>query len=141
MNRIQPCYAIVPVKALDAAKSRLSPLLSKHERKQLSIKMLEDVLSALAATRGISETVVVSQDPQVSQIAERFQMPVLSESHSGLNQAVSEATDWCVGNAAKSVLILQRKGGFAKASDFLADVDSRYDAMVTLRRPEEIIRD
>ena len=42
----------VPVKPLDRAKRRLSPVLSPEERARLTMAMLEDVLDAVAAQAG-----------------------------------------------------------------------------------------
>ena len=39
--------ALVPAKALDQAKGRLAELLTEHERRSLSLVMLEDVLRAV----------------------------------------------------------------------------------------------
>lgn len=99
-------FAIVPVKKLDEAKSRLSSLLSDNERREFCLKMLEDVLATVKTTRFIRWTVVVSVDPTVLQAAKRFDVFPLMESQPGLNQAVSEAINWCVQNGAKSTLIL-----------------------------------
>lgn len=98
--------AIIPVKKLDEAKSRLSSLLSNNERREFCLKMLEDVLVTVKTTRCIRWTVVVSVDPTVLQVAKRFDVVTLMERQSGLNQAVSEAINWCVQNGAKSTLIL-----------------------------------
>ena len=99
-------FAIIPVKKLDDAKSRLSSLLSDNERREFCLEMLEDVLVTVKATRCIRWTVVVSVDPTVLQAAKRFGLVPLMESQPGLNQAVSEAINWCVQNGAKSTLIL-----------------------------------
>jgi len=99
-------FAIIPVKKLHEAKTRLSSLLSSNERKELCIKMLEDVLVAVTTTGCIRWTVVVSGDPTVLQLAKRFRVSSLTESQLGLNRAVSEAIDWCVQNGAKSTLVL-----------------------------------
>ncbi len=40
-------YAVVPVKGLGVSKERLSTVLSPQERKELTLAMLEDVLTAL----------------------------------------------------------------------------------------------
>jgi 2-phospho-L-lactate guanylyltransferase len=99
-------FAVIPVKKLDGAKSRLSPLLTSDERKQFCLKMLEDVLRSVKSTRRINQTVVVSRDPAVLQTAKTFDAAFLKERKTGLNQAVSEAIDWCVEKGATSVLIL-----------------------------------
>lgn len=52
--------AVVPMKNLNQAKSRLAPLLDETERRGLVEAMLADVLAALAEARGIAEIFVVS---------------------------------------------------------------------------------
>lgn len=99
-------FVVIPVKKLEEAKSRLSPLLTHEERKQFCIKMLEDVLRAVKSTRCVHRTLVVSMDPAVLRVAKRFDASSLMESLPGLNQAVSEAIDWCIWKGANSALIL-----------------------------------
>jgi 2-phospho-L-lactate guanylyltransferase len=99
-------FVIVPVKKLSEAKSRLSPLLSENERKQFCLEMLEDVLTAIRTTKGIFKTIVMSKDPQILQVAKNFHIFPFKESRSGLNQAISEAINWCISLNAKTTLIL-----------------------------------
>jgi 2-phospho-L-lactate guanylyltransferase len=99
-------FVIIPVKRLDNAKSRLSPFLTNDERKQFCLKMLEDVLRTVKSTRHIHQTVVISSDPAVLQIAETFGVAHLKEGKTGLNEAVSEAIGWCVEKGATSVVVL-----------------------------------
>ena len=99
-------FAVVPVKKLHRAKTRLSSLLSSNERRKLCLKMLKDVLVAVTTARRIRWTVIVSGDPTVLQLAKRFRVSSLTESQPGLNRAVSEAIDWCIQNGAKSTVIL-----------------------------------
>ncbi len=51
-------YAVVPVKRLVASKKRLSSVLSPKDRRKLTLVMLEDVLSAIKASR-IHKVIVV----------------------------------------------------------------------------------
>ncbi len=99
-------FVIIPVKRLDNAKSRLSSLLTDDERKQFCLKMLEDVLRTVKSTKRPHETVVVSKDPMVSEIAKIFDVAYLKERKRGLNKTVSEIVDWCVERGATSVLVL-----------------------------------
>ncbi|RIK98319.1 MAG: 2-phospho-L-lactate guanylyltransferase [Proteobacteria bacterium] len=66
------CRALVPVKPLAKAKQRLAPLLSDGERIELARAMLNDVLAALAATPGIAEIVLVTDDPEAATLAASF---------------------------------------------------------------------
>jgi len=62
-------WAVVPVKALGQAKSRLGPQLSPYVRERLARAMLEDVLDALAQVRGLAGLIVVTVDPLATRIA------------------------------------------------------------------------
>ncbi|MFQ6081112.1 MAG: 2-phospho-L-lactate guanylyltransferase [Candidatus Bathyarchaeia archaeon] len=99
-------FVIIPVKKLDDAKSRLSPLLLNNERKEFCLKMLEDVLTTVKTTRHIDQTVVVSRDAEAFRVAKRFDAAPLMEGQPGLNQAVSEAVSWCIQRGATSTLVL-----------------------------------
>jgi 2-phospho-L-lactate guanylyltransferase len=55
--------AIVPVKGLDGAKTRLSPLLGPAERAALVLRMLGDVLAACEASDAVQHTLVVTPEP------------------------------------------------------------------------------
>jgi len=99
-------FVIIPVKRLDNAKSRLSPLLTDDERKKFCLKMLEDILKTVKSTKRINQTVVVSNDPEVFHVAKNFDATYLKERKNGLNEAVSEAIGWCIGRGATSVLVL-----------------------------------
>ena len=98
-------YAVVPVKSLGASKNRLSSVLSPQERSQLTLAMLEDVLSALQ-TSTVDDTVVVSNDLTVHDVVGKFGAMYLAQKTSGLNSAIEEATEWCVKEGAEAVLVL-----------------------------------
>ena len=61
--------AIVPVKALADAKSRLAAVLSPDARRRLVVQMLGDVLATLAATPAVTRTLVVTPDAEVAAFA------------------------------------------------------------------------
>lgn len=97
---------IVPVKELNGAKSRLSPILADAERKEFCLKMLEDVLGAVKPVEQAHQTVVTSKDSIVLEVAKDFDAISLQEREASLNQAVSEAISWCVRRRARYALIL-----------------------------------
>jgi 2-phospho-L-lactate guanylyltransferase len=85
--------ALVPAKTLGEAKGRLSALLSTEERRRLALAMLEDVVRALTATRGIDGVSVVSPDDQALHLAAELGADPIAESANvrGLNQALKRA--------------------------------------------------
>ena len=83
---------MVPVKGLAAAKTRLSPILSPGERRQLFVLMLEDVLTALSMARGLAGVMMVTGDSEAMQLAARYGAEVLREEHgNGQSTAIAAA--------------------------------------------------
>ncbi len=64
-------WAVVPVKQLARAKQRLSGLLGPEQSRLLCDAMLDDVLAALTAARGLAGILVVSSDPAARALAMR----------------------------------------------------------------------
>jgi 2-phospho-L-lactate guanylyltransferase len=111
-------YAIVPVKALAAAKSRLAPALSHVLRRRLVLAMLEEVLEALAATRGIDRILVVTCDPEIGDLALRKGAAVLREERSsGLNAALALGASQALREGAARTLFIPADLPFASAAE------------------------
>ncbi len=98
-------YAVVPVKKLDVTKRRLSRVLTPQQRRQLTLAMLQDVLTALRASN-VNVVVVIGEDFEVKQMAEKFGATYLSAEGANLNCAIENAQEWCLQNGAASVLAL-----------------------------------
>jgi FO synthase len=90
-RRIAPrTFAVVPVKALAAAKQRLSSALTPPSRTGLVLAMLEDVLATLARVPAVERTVVVTRDAEVRATAERQGATVVAEPEgAGLNASIA----------------------------------------------------
>ncbi len=99
-------WAIVPVKPLETAKSRLAPALRPEERRALCLGMLEHVLDALAATGRIGYRAVVSPDPWVLSLARgRGGLPVQDHGLE-LNDALRLGVAAALTRGAEAVVIL-----------------------------------
>ena len=81
-----PWSAIIPVKGLSDAKSRLMPA-ADPARPDLAIAFLTDVLAAVSSAAAVDEIIVVSNDPEVHRVAEAFQARWVGEERPGLNTA------------------------------------------------------
>jgi 2-phospho-L-lactate/phosphoenolpyruvate guanylyltransferase len=79
--------AIVPVKGLDGAKSRLAPALAPDERAQLVVSMLERVLAACDASTAITRTLLVTPEPELA----RNGVEVLRDAGTGHPDAIAAA--------------------------------------------------
>lgn len=111
-------FVIVPVKELNGAKSRLSPILADEGRREFCLKMLEDVLGAVEPVKQVHQTVVTSRDPTVLQVAKDFDAEPLKERGASLNQAVSEAISWCIRKGARCALVLPADIPLVTPTDF-----------------------
>lgn len=84
---VRGAIAIVPVKPLDSAKSRLASVLAPDERQRLMLAMLSDVLLALRRCDAISRVVVVTDDRDARHRAEAERAEVVPDgpasSHAG----------------------------------------------------------
>lgn len=85
-------WAVVPVKALGEAKTRLAPALPAPARVALARAMLEDVLDALASVRTLAGMVVVTVDPVAEAVAQRHGARVFGDdANAGHTRAVTAA--------------------------------------------------
>lgn len=82
---------VVPVRALEGAKSRLGAVLDAEERRDLVIGMLRRTVTAAREATGVSEVIVVSPDPEVLAVAQAAGARPLRQQSRGLNPAFQEA--------------------------------------------------
>jgi 2-phospho-L-lactate guanylyltransferase len=100
-------WVIVPVKQLDAAKTRLAPALSARQRRLLARGLLDHTLKVLRGLKGIEGILVVSKDRAMLAAARKFGAgTVLEAKCDGLNRALARATAEAARRGAESVLIL-----------------------------------
>ena len=83
--------ALVPVKQLSAAKSRLLPGPDRAAAGRLTLAMLSDVLSALAGAQRIGRRAVVTPDEAVARHAEAAGARAIRWREPGLNPALDHA--------------------------------------------------
>jgi 2-phospho-L-lactate/phosphoenolpyruvate guanylyltransferase len=72
MNAPSIIRAVVPVKDTGYAKARLGAVLSRAQRRDLALAMLEDVLAALAPVTELAGILVVTIDPAAAGLAVRY---------------------------------------------------------------------
>ncbi|MBV9199808.1 MAG: 2-phospho-L-lactate guanylyltransferase, partial [Alphaproteobacteria bacterium] len=96
-------WAVVPVKELVRAKERLVPVLSPEPRRALMMAMLEDVLTALAATPDLGGLAVVTVDIEAHRLAKRYGARIINmgarDGHTGAVTAAAKllASEGCPG--------------------------------------------
>jgi 2-phospho-L-lactate guanylyltransferase len=102
-------WALLPVKDLVRAKSRLAGTLAPHERRALAQAMLEDVLSALVAAEGLQGVLLLSDDPSAELLAHKYAIEVVSESAlgcRGLNGAVAAGRDLLASRGVRDMMVV-----------------------------------
>lgn len=100
-------WAIVPVKPLRRAKSRLASVLNRDERAALSQEMLVHTLGVLKEVPGIERVLVVSRDSQALALARDLGAHTVTErGEPQLNSALVRATLVARGYGVSGVLVL-----------------------------------
>jgi 2-phospho-L-lactate guanylyltransferase len=130
--------ALVPVKSLDAAKSRLVPSLGRPGRVdagRLVLAMLDDVLEALAAASRVVRMAVVTPDEGVARHAEAAGARALRIPDVGLNPSLDRAAAQLAGPEPRGLLVLL--GDVAGATP--GDLDALCEALDPLGRPAAVL--
>ncbi|HEX9681286.1 MAG TPA: 2-phospho-L-lactate guanylyltransferase [Anaerolineales bacterium] len=100
-------WAIVPVKPLRRAKSRLAGVLTAEERNTLSRRLLAHTLLVLGRVPQIGRVLVVSQDPKALAVARKMGAKSMTEPAPGeLNRALRRASRMAVAQGATGVLVV-----------------------------------
>lgn len=96
---------IIPVKHLNEAKTSLGNSLSASQRRELVLRMLEDVLRAVKMVES-AKAVVVSPDSDVLDFARSKDTHPISEPDIGLNMALERAIEQAKKAGIPEVLII-----------------------------------
>ncbi len=126
-------WAVLPVKRLTLAKSRLSGVLRPTERRRLARAMLLDVLEAVHAEGTISTVLVVTADPEVARLAKGQGARVLVDAtETGINDAVAQAKSLLVAEGRDGVVILPADVPLANADELRAVLAAMATASIVL---------
>ncbi|MBE2270134.1 MAG: 2-phospho-L-lactate guanylyltransferase [Anaerolinea sp.] len=114
-------WAIIPVKPLSRAKSRLANVLSPQEREQLAETLFRRVVTVVKSVPAIAGTLVISRDTRVMSIARDLGVNTVQESGNlELNMALMRATQVVKGWRSEAVLILPADLPLVAAEDVTA---------------------
>jgi 2-phospho-L-lactate guanylyltransferase len=98
--------AIVPVGTLATAKSRLGEVLDAEERLELTLRLARATIAAVVASDGIAETLVITPDEVVRQLATELGARAIRQRDGGLNRGIDIGRDEAAAAGASAVLIL-----------------------------------
>ena len=120
--------AIIPIGSIDGAKSRLGAVLDAEERRDLALRLARGTIRAAVATPGIDETIVVTPDDEVRELALREGARPLRQRSRGLNDGLREARDEAIAANADAILVLPLVEQALDASGpLVAIVPDRHD--------------
>lgn len=99
--------AVIPVKGLSGANSRLDAVLSMEERARLAEALFLDLIMKLPRSRCIDDILVVTADPSVARQARWFEHQVLvQESDEGHSEAAAAGARAAMADGAERVAML-----------------------------------
>ncbi len=96
--------AVVPVKGLSQAKTRLANILSPEERALLLLDTLSHVLNTLLSSREIDSIAVISPQPDELRLP-LLVTPIVQE-REGLNNSLEQGREWAIQRGAQALLVL-----------------------------------
>jgi 2-phospho-L-lactate guanylyltransferase len=99
-------WALVPLRGLEDAKTRLGAELDPEERFELVVVMATRTLTAARDARGVAGTVLVTADPAAARLAEGFGAQTIVQRLPGLNAALREARAVALEQGATAILVL-----------------------------------
>lgn len=122
-------FMLIPVKSLEEGKSRLSGLLSKKKRAELSFRLFNTVLNAAIEAVKPDNIIVVSRDLDVlSTAVERGTRYWGKEKGKNLNQALSDA----IPVSAESILALHADLPRVSSDDIRAIIETGRESPIVL---------
>jgi 2-phospho-L-lactate guanylyltransferase len=129
-------WAIVPIRGLETAKTRLGGDLDPEERRDLVVDMLRRTLVATRDAGKICGTIVVTMDPAAAGIARDHRAVGLVERAPGLNEAIEAARSLALARDATAVLVLPADlpAVTAEAVDAIVEAAERADNGVSAGR-------
>ncbi len=95
---------IVPHRGLEAAKTRLSPVLSAEERGDLAAHLLRRVLRV--ARQAIADVVVISPSAALRELVEEADARLLVQRGLGLNEGLDQARAAAVAEGVGTLIVL-----------------------------------
>ena len=98
--------ALVPVKALPEAKTRLAGQLPVERRMALAERLFVHVIDAILASDAVDVCGVVSPDPVVLAEAQALGATPIAQHGRGLNPGLEEGRAWAQAHGAQAVLVV-----------------------------------
>lgn len=131
MNKIS---AVIPMKNLHFAKSRLSTILTLQQRKNLAFFLLNTTIKTLKESRLITEIIIVSSDKTIEKFSFENGLKFIKDSDSGVNNAVILADHYCINNDIDANIVIPHDLPFisAKEIDQICNMSKKYPKCIII---------
>jgi len=129
-------FAIIPVKPLNRAKSRLSRALKAPTRAALVRSIFSRTLDVITQVERIDGVIVVSRDLTILELARQRNAIALAESESGLNSAITQAAQWAAQHNARSVIVIPVDLPLIRSADLDAVIDRGAEERCVVIAPD-----
>jgi len=129
-------FAIIPVKPLHRAKSRLARALKAPTRAALVRSIFSRTLDVIAQVERIDGVIVVSRDLTILELARQRHAIALAESESGLNSAITQAAQWAALHHARAVIVIPVDLPLITAIDLDAVIDRAEEERCVVIAPD-----
>lgn len=131
-------WAIIPVKPLNRAKSRLASVLTPQQRHHLAEMMFRHVLETLQNTPQIMGTLVISRDNKALAIAREYDARTVQESGAPeLNAAMMRATQVITSWGCSAMLALPADLPLVTSEDISAIIEMGHELMSVVVAPDQ----
>ncbi|MCJ7636816.1 MAG: 2-phospho-L-lactate guanylyltransferase [Nitrososphaeraceae archaeon] len=126
--------AIIPMKSLHLAKSRLSNILTPEQRKNLAMYLLDTTIKELKESKFISEIIIVSSDKAVKKYSCLNNLKFIKDSDEGVNNAVILADHYCINNDINANIVIPQDLPFisAKEIDEICNISNKYHKCIII---------
>lgn len=122
-------FALIPVKDLAEAKTRLVPVLDEGARRELARALFQDVLAAALACDALEGVAAVARDEEVLALAREAGVEGLAEP-GGLNVALTSAAKAVAARGVERIIVLAADLPLAQADDIATVAASEADIAI-----------
>ena len=126
--------AVIPMKSLHSAKSRLSNILTAQQRKNLAMYLLDATIKEIKKSCIISEIIIVSNDKAVKNYSCLNNLKFIKDSEEGVNKAVILADNYCNDNGINANIVIPHDLPFisAKEIDEICTMSNKYHKCIII---------
>ena len=131
---INKIAAVIPVKSLHSAKSRLSPFLTLQQRKNLALLLLNATIKTVKASRFVSDIIVVSSDNIIENFSFKNNLKFIKDADKGVNNAVILADRYCIQNEIDANIVIPNDIPFLsfRSIDQICIISEKYSKCVII---------